>query len=324
MSEDLYRVLGVSKTASEEDIKKAYRKLAAKHHPDKNPGNKSAEQRFKRINQAYQVLSDSKRRQAYDEFGDAALSDNFNVEQAREYRRATSGGAGGWPGGGKSVNINWEDLFSGAGGAQAGGFGDLFGDLLRGGARKRRASSAPIKGQDIQSEITIDFAEAVRGTTVQLSFDASGADEPLQVRVPAGATEGSKVRVRGKGMPSPVSGGVAGDLLLVIHVREHPYFRQEGRDLHLDLPITVSEAYGGAKVAVPTPDGSVTLKVPAGAQSGRKVRLRGKGVAKRGQPVGDMYVRFLVQVPVSSASKVEQAIEVLSQYEEPVREKLYF
>ncbi|HNS96037.1 MAG TPA: J domain-containing protein [Polyangiaceae bacterium] len=319
MSNDLYKELGVTRTASANDIKQAYRKLASKLHPDKNPGDASAEARFKRVNQAYQVLSDKKRRALYDEFGDAALSDNFDAEQARAYRQWTQGrgGGGGRVSGVQGVDL--EDLF----GANLGGqnIGDLFGNLFGGAGRKRASRTASMRGSDLESPLTIDFVSAVRGSTVSLRIE--GQAEPIQVRIPPGAKQGSKVRVKGKGSPSPF-GGPPGDLLLELHVEPHPYFHMQGDDLHVDLPITVTEAYRGARVTVPTPEGTVTMKVPAGSQSGQSARLRGKGMARRGQPPGDLYVHFQVQVPTSQDKAVHQAMETLSQYEQDVRGELRF
>jgi len=323
MSEDLYSVLGVGRSASASEIKQAYRKLASKLHPDKNPGNAAAESKFKRVNQAYQVLSDKKRRELYDEFGDVALSDNFDAERARMYKQWAGRGGGR----GRNPNVqsfDLEDLFGGGGVGGAQNFGDLFADIFTQPGRSRRGSrSASMKGADVESELSIDFASAVRGTTVSLRLEGPRGSDPIQVRIPPGANEGSKVRVKGKGNPSPL-GGPPGDLLLKIHVEPHPFFRMEGNDLHVDLPITVAEAYRGAKVRVPTPDGHVTMKVPPGAQSGKSARLRGKGIAKQGQEPGDLYVHFLVQVPTSQAKAVETAIDALGGYEDDIRADLRF
>lgn len=327
MAEDLYSVLGVKRSASADEIKSAYRKLAAKLHPDKNPGNKSAEAKFKRINQAYHVLSDAKKRSLYDEFGDVALSDNFDAERARAYQRwagagGRGGAAGGVPGAGQTIDL--EDLLGGRGGV--GGFGDLFGDLFGrvrgGGGRGGRSAAAGMPGSDVESELTIDFVSAVRGTTAELQIE--GRPEPVTVRIPPGATEGSKLRIKGEGAPGPY-GGARGDLILHVRVRPHPSFRMDGADLHVDVPVTVGEAYFGAKIRIPTPDGYVNLKVPAGAQSGQSVRLRGKGIKKSNKAPGDLYVHFLVQLPSAQASEVKQAIEVLEKFaDKSVRDSLTF
>jgi curved DNA-binding protein len=316
MAEDLYSVLGVPRSADAETIKKTYRKLAKDLHPDKNPGNKAAETRFKVVNHAYDVLSDPKKRKLYDEFGEEGLREGFDPERVRQYREWASrqgarGGVGGVHGvaGGQTIDI--EELFGGAGGAggEAGGFSDVFGDFFRRGRRAR----GPMRGPDLESEVTIDFASAVRGTMLKLHPQGVGA-APVTVRIPPGASEGSRVRIPGQGGPS-ANGGPRGDLILVIHVTPHRYYRREGDDLHLDLPITIPEAYHGAKVKVPTVDGSVTMKVPERAQSGNVVRLRGKGVAKKGRTPGDLYVHFLVQVPADSSPDLAQAIDRIGQYQ---------
>ena len=309
MAEDLYGVLGVAKGADADAIKKAYRKLAKSLHPDKNPGNKTAETRFKSVNHAFDVLSDPKKRKLYDEFGEEGLREGLDPDRVRQYRQwqahqgAGGGRVGGFPGG---QEVNLEDLFGGNVNVQGGGFGDVFGDLF---GRQRRGRGGPMKGPDLESEVTIDFASAVRGATLELR-PQGGAGEPVTVRVPAGAHEGSRVRIRGQGAPSP-NGGQRGDLILAVHVTPHKFFRREGNDLHLDLPITIAEAYGGAKVRVPTIDGAVTLKVPERSQTGSVVRMRGKGVARKGEEPGDLYVHFMVHIPTQGLEDVLPAIEKL-------------
>jgi len=309
MARDFYSVLGLSRGASADEIKKAYRKLASKLHPDKNPGNKSAESQFKEVNRAYEVLSDAKKRALYDEFGEDALREGFDPDRMRQYKAwANQQGAGGGSGG---VPFNLEDLLRGAGGqggvefGGAPGMGDIFGDLFGGGRRRRRG---PSRGPDQESEITIDFSAAVQGGTFTLRTGESG--EPITVRIPPGADEGSKLRIAGQGAPGS-NGGSRGDLLLNIHVRPHPFFRREKNDLHLDLPITPAESYEGAKVKVPTPHGPVTLKVPPHTQSGQVTRLKGKGVAKKNDAPGDLYVHFQIQLPTADTPELKSAIETL-------------
>lgn len=298
MAADFYKELGVSKTASQEEIKKAYRKLAGKLHPDKNPGDEKAEARFKAVNRAYGALSDPKTRALYDEFGEDALREGFDAEAARAYKRAAAGGGRVRFG---REGAGFEDVFAGGSG---GGFGDLFSELF-GGGRGRRAG--PMKGSDVASEVTVDFLSAIQGASLKLRVQ-DGRDE-VTVRVPMGADDGDRVRVPGHGAPG-MNGGPAGDLLLTIRVRSHPVFERDGLDLYLDLPITPVEAYRGAKVRVPTPEGDVSLTVPAHAQSGQVVRLKGRGV-KRGKKQGDLYVRFLVRLPSKSSKEIEKAIETL-------------
>lgn len=319
MARDLYTVLGVARDADEDTIKKAFRKLAMKYHPDKNPG-KAAEAKFKEINQAHEVLSDKQKRALYDEFGEESLSQNFDPERARlirQYGRRAAGGRGGrvagGPGGGGGFNV--EEIFGGGGVRGGGDIGDILGDLfgrVRGGGggvggvqdiRQR-------KGPDVESAVTIDFASAVTGTTLSLQRQDNG--ETVTVRIPPGADEGSRVRIPGQGGQG-MGGAPAGDLILQIHVSPHPLFKREGDDLHLEVPITLAEAYRGAKVRVPTPTGDVTLTVKPHTQSGTITRLRGKGVARKGKEPGDLYVKFLVQIPTSDEPEVVKAIETIEQ-----------
>jgi len=309
MATDYYATLGVSRTADAEEIKKAYRKLASKLHPDKRPGDKAAEAKFKQVNRAYQVLGDAKKRALYDEFGEQAESEGFNPERARTYRQwsdmGRGGGGGGMRGDPNGTVFDIDDLF---GGRAGGGLGDMLGDLFgrsRGGPGRTPQGG---RGGDIESELMIDFASAINGNTVSLRLETS--PEPIQVRIPPGATEGSRLRIKGQGAPGAF-GGPKGDLLITIHVAPHPRFRLEGDELHVDLPITVGEAYRGAKVKIPTPSGEVTLKVPARAQSGQVVRLKGKGLARPSRPAGDLYVHFLIQIPDSDAEEVGAAVDRL-------------
>jgi curved DNA-binding protein len=305
MAEDFYAVLGVPKNADADTIKKAYRKLAKDLHPDKNPGNKQAETRFKAVNRAFDTLNDAKKRGLYDEFGEEGLREGFDAEKARAYKQWA--GRQGAARGGRVHVGNLEDLFGGAaGGAPADGF-DMFGEMFG-----RRRWRGPQRGQDLESEITIDFAAAVRGTTVDLR--ALPGSPVVTVRIPPGAAQGSRVRIQGQGAPSP-NGGPQGDLVLTLHVREHPHFRRERDDLHLDLPVTVAEAYQGAKVKVPTIEGSVQLKVPPRTQGGTVMRLRGKGVARKGAPPGDLYVHFRVVVPTADSADVAKAVAELARHQ---------
>ncbi|MDB4945132.1 MAG: Chaperone protein DnaJ [Labilithrix sp.] len=310
MAEDFYATLGVARDADAATIKKAYRKLARDLHPDKNAGNKEKETRFKSVNQAYETLGDERKRKLYDEFGAESTREGFDPDKARQYAqwqsRAGGGGGGfrGSPGGGFGGGVNLEDLFSGA--VPGGGvdLGDLFG-RAGGGARRR----GPQRGRDHEQELTIDFTSAVKGTSLQLRNP--NAAEPVTVRIPPGAAEGSRVRIAGQGGESP-NGGPSGDLILVIHVEPHPRFTRDGDDLEVEVPIWMSEAIKGSKVKVPTFDGDVNVKVPPGTSSGTKLRLRGKGVARKGKEPGDLYVRFMVHV---SKDVPDSLADELAKYE---------
>jgi len=313
---DFYKELGVSRSASPDEIKKAYRKLAAELHPDKNPGNRKAEARFKTVNRANQVLSDPEKRKLYDEFGEDALREGFDANAARAYGNAVRGGRGR---GGPGPGVSLEDLFGGGmpGGGGGGGFGEVIGDLF--GGRGRRGG--PSKGSDLVSEVHVDFVSAIRGAELLLRVQDGG--EKVKVRVPPGAGDGDRVRIAGHGGPGAF-GGPPGDLLLTIRVGGHPHFTRQGLDLHLDLPITAAEAYGGAKVRVPTADGFVTLTVPKHAQSGQETRLKGKGV-KRQNERGDLYVRFAIRLPTTDSPALEKAAAALADaMEGDVREGIGF
>jgi DnaJ-class molecular chaperone len=311
---DFYKVLGVPRTASEAEIRKAYKSLARKYHPDKNPGNAQAEERFKEIAHASDVLQNKKKRQLYDEFGEMGLKEGFNPDTFRQYRGGQGGGAGGF---GTADLGDLEDLLGGlrgsAGGRGFGGFQDFMGgeavqELFRRSGRGRAPKS------ELNSEITLGFIEALRGGEREVLLSMPGESQPrvLKVRFPPGVKDGGQIRLRGQGLNG-------GDLVLKIHVDEHPLLRREGDDLLLQLPVTVGEAYNGAKIAVPTLDGDVSLTLPRGANSGQKLRLRGKGVP-RGDGAGDLIVTVLIRVPDDRSEELDRLVEqVETHYKEDVR-----
>ena len=275
---DLYAALGVPRDASAEDIRKAYRALAKEHHPDLNPGNKTAEERFKAIASAYDILGDTDKRGRYDRGEiDAAGA------EARPEHPSYRGYAEGAPGGryrqppGAGPGMSDADL------------GDLFEDLFAG-TREQR-SNAPRRGRDQNFTLAIDFLDAVTGATKRLGLpDGRGLD----VRIPPGIEDGQTMRLKGQGSPGR-QGGPAGDALIEIHIAPHRFFRREGRDVHVDLPITLAEAVLGGKIMAPTPTGPVTMTVPPRSDTGAKLRLRGRGVAAHGgQPAGDEFVTLKV------------------------------
>ncbi|OEU63006.1 MAG: integrase [Desulfuromonadales bacterium C00003094] len=277
MSKDYYATLGVAKGADADTIKKAYRKLAIKHHPDKNAGDKQAEEKFKEITEAYAVLSDTEKRQQYDQYGDSGFHQRYSQEDI--YR-----------------NFNANDMFRDFGFESDDIFSRLFG-----GAGGRNGFSGgrpqPAKGQDYVMQLSIPFRLAVEGGKKRVEYRGEQGLENLQVTIPAGIESGQKLRVPGKGGRSP-SGGPAGNLFLEITVASDPTFTREDRNLLVKVRIPFSGACLGSSVEVPTLQGNKRIKVPAGIQNGAKIRLKGYGVpAKKGQAAGDLYAIIEVEVP---------------------------
>jgi len=318
MAKDFYKILGVARTADEKEIKKAYRKLAREYHPDVNKSN-GAEAKFKEINEAFQVLSDSDKRALYDQWG----------EQFDKIPPGASG-PGGYadtpPGG-----VNFGDIFGQAAGApggarvqwQGGDVGDLFEGLF--GFRKRgqgQPAQGPFghaapKGQDVEQPVTITLGESIHGATRTFQFalqdDHSGQVFPrkVTVKIPAGVREGSTVRAKGQGAPGP-GGGPNGDLLLRIHLQPHPFWTRKGDDLHAELPISFEEAALGATVEVPTLDGTVKLKIPAGTGSGTNFRLSGRGIPKPKGGKGDLYFKAKIAVPKELTDEQKKLVQQLN------------
>jgi len=359
---DYYKILGVDRVASHNDIRKSYHKLARKYHPDINPGNKDAENKFKDISVAYEVLSDEKKRKLYDEFGESGLAAGFNAETARGYQQWRQKSARADDGGRQYDADDSGGLF--------GGLGSMF-------RQGSRAPRGPTRGQDIESSMEIDFLDSVRGFQTAITLQRSvscymchGAGtkpgtkpttcpeckgtgsnsvpwkqmqfrqscprclgsgklpgypctacggtgrvlrpDTIRVNIPPGAEPGKRIRLRGKG-EAGLRGGPAGDLYITPRIRPHPILTRSGRDLIMEMPITVGEAVRGANIEVPTPGGPIKVKVPAGAQSGQQLRIKGKGVAAYGQtPAGDLYLRLMVRVPQEKVTdelsdKIDQA-----------------
>jgi curved DNA-binding protein len=295
---DYYKALGVEKGASADDIKKAFRKLAVKYHPDRNPDNKGAEDKFKEINEAYAVLSDPKKKEQYDTFGSSGFHQQYSQEDI--FKGFDFGGAykdmGGGVGGG-----NTEDLFSRLFG---GGFGRGGG---RGGFR-----GAPQKGGDHEMEITVSFRDAAQGAEKQIAFRRNGQREELKIKIPAGVDNGSKIRISGKGAQGE-GGGSAGDLYIIIHVQPDPVFSRDGGDLFVDRSISFTAACLGVSLDVPTLEGDKRIKVPAGIQPGTKIRLKGCGVKSIGSNAkGDLYVKIGIHVPEALNAEQKKLVEALA------------
>ena len=311
--QDLYQLLGVARDASTDEIKKAYRRLARKYHPDVNPGDKAAEEKFKEVNQAFEILSDEKKRQLYDELGWDAARIGWDPAKAAAFRQWRRGN-------GRAAGAPFEGF-----GAEGFDFGDLFGDIFGDifGARRQagRRRDWPQPGEDVGARIEVDLADVVRGAQRDIVVERPDGRVRLQVRIPPGIADRGKIRLAGQGGPG-VNGGPPGDLYLEVRVRPHPLVRREGDDLVMPLPLTVGEATAGASVELPTFDGPVKLKIPPGTQSGRKLRLRGKGVPHlRGGGRGDLYVEARVVVPTGPGA-AEAARRLDAFYEGDVRADL--
>lgn len=299
MTADYYSTLEVPKTASKDDIRKSYKKLARQYHPDVKPDDASAAKKFKDIQEAYSVLSDEKKRQQYDQYGQVFGSGG--------------GPAGGSPFGGGGGGFDMEDLFGGLfGGAGGGGGGSPFG-----GGRGRQQRARPQNGQDIRAEITIPFHVAVKGGEHEITVTRGSSRERLTVKVPAGVNDGQAIRLGGQGQPGQ-HGGKPGNLLVTVKVASHPWFRREGNNLVVEIPITPVEAALGAKVEVPTLDeGELVLTIPPATSSGARLRLRGKGIVDaRTKSQGDELVVVKIvlpkEVPADEVSLYEQLAEIES------------
>jgi DnaJ-class molecular chaperone len=309
---DYYGVLGVARDATPEAIKKAYRALARKHHPDVNPGDKTAEKKFKEVQQAYDILADPEKRALYDRYGNAAFEGMAAAgprTSASEWT-ARFGEAG-------NETIDFSEFFGqfgqGGGAGSAGAHGEeggpgIFEDLL--GRMRSSRASRPRAGRSLEAHLHIPFLTAVRGGETSINVQrGDDKTESLVVKIPSGVDNGAKLRLKGQGEPG-AKGAQRGDLTIVITVEPHPYFKREDRNLVVDVPITVSEALLGAKIEIPSLDGMKSLTVPPGSSSGLKLRLKGQGVpASGGKHEGDLFVQLKVVVPKSIDDSSRRLIE---------------
>ena len=294
MADDFYQTLGLKRDASSDEIQKAYRDLARKYHPDLHPDDKSAKAKFQKVQAAFDVLNDPDKKAKYDRFGSA-------------YDSAGSGGFRGspytWTGGGGEGGPSFEDVdlsdIFGGGGAGAGGFADILKGFGRGGrtsgsARTNRPSR---RGTDLSYELQVPFNTAILGGEAAISVQRDGGKlETLNVKIPAGIEDGKKIRLRGQGEPAG-RGGEPGDILITVKVASHPHFQRRGKHLDVEVPVTLAEAALGAKIDVPTPRGTITLSIPPGTSSGKRLRIKGHGVEAQGDSAGDLFAEIQIVLP---------------------------
>jgi DnaJ-class molecular chaperone len=319
MAEDYYKTLGVSRDASQADIQKAYRGLARKYHPDRNPDDPQAKQKFQEVQAAFDVLNDKSKRDLYDRYGSSFESMGSGGGPSGRAQWRPEGGQG-------FEDFDFSQFFGERFGG-AGGFEDIFAQAARGGAgvkgRRTRAQPQPERGADLLTELEIPLHTAVMGGEAQVGVRrASGEVDTIAVKIPVGIEDGKRIRLRGQGEPGP-GGGPSGDILITIHVGRHPYFERRGDNLYVTLPMTLAEAAAGAKVDVPTPKGTVALRVPAGTSSGTKLRIKGHGVERKGQPPGDLLAEVQIQLPAGlSPEDVDEIKAIDSKYPQNPRKEL--
>jgi DnaJ-class molecular chaperone len=284
MEEDYYKILGVKRDASQKDIQRAYRELARKFHPDMNPEDKKAKEKFQRVQQAYDVLNDPEKREMYDRYGSSFQSAGAGGGPRYSYQNPGAGGG--------FEEFDFSQLFGGRGSE---GFADIFRQFSGGRAQGRRA--APERSSDLQHELEIPFRMSITGGEAALHVRRpSGKTEAITVKIPAGIEDGKKIRLRGQGEPA-ARGAKPGDLLITVRVAPHPCYRRRGNDLEVLVPVTLAEAALGARIDVPTPQGTITLTVPPGTSGGRRLRVKGRGIATLKGSAGDLYAELRIVLP---------------------------
>jgi DnaJ-class molecular chaperone len=299
MAEDYYKTLGIRRDASPDDIQKAYRDLARKYHPDLNPNDKTAKEKFQKVQTAFDVLNDTSKRELYDRYGSSFESYGQGGPRPQGQAR--------WQPGTGGEEIDLGDIFGGRyGGDQSGVFGDLFGQFRKassaGGKKPRRGRPEPSEAADVQAQIEVPFQTAVLGGEVELRVQRStGQNETIKVKIPPGIADGAKMRLRGQG--ESLDGETAGDILLTVHVAPHPFYQRHGNNLEVKLPVTLAEAVLGAKVDVPTPRGTIALRIPPKTSSGTKLRIKGHGIKTKEGAAGDL----LAEVQIILPEKIDDA-----------------
>ena len=313
MDEDYYATLGVARSASAAEIQKAYRDLARKNHPDTNPDDPSLKEKFQKIQRAYEILNDPKKRELYDRYGSSF--DSMGQGGPGGGPQWTSAGPGGFE------DLDLSQFFGekygggpGGGGFGGGGFADMFKQFRPGASEAAGgpfAGASARRGQDIAAEVTVPFNTAVTGGQVELSVQRrNGKTETIRVKIPAGIEDGKRIRLRGQGEAAPKR-GTAGDILLAVHVAPHPYYSRRGPHLDVQVPVTLAEAALGAKIDVPTPKGTVQLTVPPATSSGAKLRLKGLGIQRGDEPPGDLFAEILIVLPKPLDAESQRLVKEL-------------
>lgn len=304
---DYYKVLGVNKEADEKEIKKAFRKLAKKYHPDTNAGNKEAEQKFKEVNEAYDILGNEEKRKLYDKYGSIAFQEGFNAEAYDAYKQSQQNYNGDWY---QTFNGNGYQDFNFGNYGKGGSINDIFADLFGSNAGFTR-SNRKIRGNDIVSPIEITFDESINGSDKIFQLqDENGQISSIQVHIPKGIDEGQKVRIKDKGGHG-INGGENGDLFLEVHIKPKKGYERKGLDIYINTPIPFVTAVLGGEAKVPTLNGNVICKIKPGTQSGSKIRLKGKGISSVKNPniCGDEYAVISIEVPQKLTQEQKEKLE---------------
>jgi DnaJ-class molecular chaperone len=319
MAEDYYKTLGVPRNASQDEIQKAYRQLARKYHPDVNPDDHGAKKKFQQVQAAFDVLNDPQKREMYDRYGSSFETMGAGGPRGGAWKVGPGGAFGGFG----VEDIDFGQFFGERFGAESGiDLGEIFSRFRSGSRARAKPRGSPRRGPDLHAEATIPFALSITGGEIELDLRGGPRTGKLTVKIPPGVEDGKKMRLRGQGDPAP-GRGTPGDLLLTLRVTPHPCFQRQGRNLHVKVPVTLAEAALGAKVDVPTPRGTVSLRVPPGTSSGAKLRIKGYGVTPKDDPPGDLLAEIQIVLPKQLDEASRKMIQKFQgQYQEDPRAKL--
>jgi len=318
MADEYYKTLEVGKNASADEIKKSYRNLARKYHPDLNQDDPKAKEKFQKLQEAYDVLGNPEKRKQYDQFGSA-----FEQMGAGGFQWSNMGGQGGYGGQGGRAEFDLNEILRNMMGGGAANFEAGESPFGTGARRRQRRPPVPSKGSDLEHEITVPFSTAILSGSCEISVQRPGnSPERVTIKIPVGIDDGKKIRLREQGNPSPMPGGKPGDLILTVKVAPHSHFRRQGDQLYVSVPVTLQEAVQGAKIEIPSPKGMVSVTVPPGSTSGTKLRLKGCGIQKPGGAT-DLFAELVVALPKKWSEHDRKLIEQLdTQYNEPPRKQL--